>query len=95
MTQHDNLINGQWVPGKAYAPNLNPSDLSDVVGEYVQGDAADVDAAVAAAKAAFPAWSTSGIQARSDALDKIGTEILARREAVSYTHLTLPTSDLV
>ena len=80
MTQHDNLINGQWVPGKAYAPNLNPSDLSDVVGEYVQGDAADVDAAVAAAKAAFPAWSTSGIQARSDALDKIGTEILARRE---------------
>ena len=53
MTQHDNLINGQWVPGKAYAPNLNPSDLSDVVGEYVQGDAADVDAAVAAAKAAF------------------------------------------
>ena len=32
------------------------------------------------AQAAFPAWSTSGIQARSDALDKIGTEILARRE---------------
>jgi aldehyde dehydrogenase (NAD+) len=27
----------------------------------------------------FPAWSTSGIQARSDALDKIGTEILARK----------------
>jgi acyl-CoA reductase-like NAD-dependent aldehyde dehydrogenase len=35
---------------------------------------------VQAAQAAFPAWSTSGIQARSDALDKIGTEILARRE---------------
>jgi aldehyde dehydrogenase (NAD+) len=38
-----------------------------------------VQAAVAAAAAAFPAWSTSGIQARSDALDKIGTEILARK----------------
>ena len=28
----------------------------------------------------FPAWSTGSIQARSDALDKIGTEILARKE---------------
>ena len=27
-----------------------------------------------------PAWTTSGIQARSDALDKVGTETLARRE---------------
>ncbi len=48
--------------------------------EYAQGDAGQVDAAVAAATAAFPAWSTGSIQARSDALDKIGTEILARKE---------------
>ena len=80
MTMHNNLINGQWVAGKSYAPNLNPSDLSDVIGEYAQGDASDVEAAVAAATAAFPAWSTSGIQARFDALDKIGSEILARKE---------------
>ncbi|MBS0466326.1 MAG: aldehyde dehydrogenase family protein [Proteobacteria bacterium] len=79
-TKRDNLINGQWTAGKTYAPNLNPSHLADVVGEYAQGDAADVEAAVAAAVAAFPAWSTSGIQARSDALDKIGSEILARKE---------------
>ena len=80
MTQFDNLINGQWTAGKSYSPNANPSDLSDVVGEYAQGDASDVNAAVAAAAAAFPAWSTSGIQARHDALDKIGNEILARKE---------------
>ena len=69
MTQHHNLINGQWTPGKSYAPNTNPSDLADVIGEYAQGDASDVNAAVAAATAAFPAWSTSGIQARHDALE--------------------------
>ncbi|MEG0149797.1 MAG: aldehyde dehydrogenase family protein [Comamonas sp.] len=80
MSRFDNLIAGQWTAGKSYAPNLNPSDLSDVIGEYAQGDASDVEAAVAAATAAFPAWSTSGIQARSDALDKIGSEILARKE---------------
>ena len=80
MTQFDNLINGQWTAGKSYSPNANPSDLADVIGQYAQGDAADVNAAVAAAAAAFPAWSTSGIQARHDALDKIGSEILARKE---------------
>jgi len=80
MTTHNNLINGSWTPGKTSAPNTNPSDLSDVIGQYAQGDASDVDAAVAAATAAFPAWSVSGIQARHDALDKIGHEILARKE---------------
>ena len=80
MKQHDNLINGAWTPGNSYAPNTNPSNLADVIGDYAQGDASDVDAAVAAAMATFPAWSNSGIQARSDALDKIGSEILARKE---------------
>jgi aldehyde dehydrogenase (NAD+) len=76
----DNYIGGEWVAGAGYAQNINPSDLSDVVGEYAQADAAQVSQAIAAARAAFPAWSTSGIQARSDALDKVGSEILARRE---------------
>jgi aldehyde dehydrogenase (NAD+) len=80
ITRHDNLIGGQWVAGAQYGKNINPSNLADVVGEYTQGDVAQLNAAVAAAQAAFPAWSTSGIQARSDALDKIGTEILARKE---------------
>ena len=81
MTQkYDNLIGGQWVAGSAYTPNVNPSNLADVIGEYTQASTAQLDAAVQAARAAFPAWSTSGIQARADALDKIGTEILARRE---------------
>ncbi len=81
MTQkHDNLINGQWVAGAAYTPNINPSNTADVIGEYTQASAQQLDDAVKAARAAAPAWSTSGIQARSDALDKIGNEILARRE---------------
>jgi aldehyde dehydrogenase (NAD+) len=80
MSRHHNLINGEWTFGKSYVPNINPSNLAEVVGEYAQGDVADVGAAVAAATAAFAAWSTSGIQARHDALDKIGSEILTRKE---------------
>jgi aldehyde dehydrogenase (NAD+) len=79
-TKHDNFINGQWVAGSGYSPNRNPSDLTDVIGDYAQASAAQLDDAAQAARAAFPAWSNSGIQARADALDKIGNEILARRE---------------
>ncbi len=79
-SRYDNFIGGQWVAAASYSTNTSPSDLSDVIGEYAQADAAQVDQAIAAARAAFPAWSTSGIQARSDALDKVGSEILARRE---------------
>ena len=80
MAQHNNLINGEWVAGASYTPNVNPSNVKDIIGEYAQADAAQLEASVGAAAAAFPAWSNSGIQARSDALDKIGNEILARRE---------------
>src|SRR5690606_13677705 len=59
--------------------NINPSDLSDVVGEYVRADAADVDRAIESADAAWPAWSLSTPQQRFDVLDMIGTELLARK----------------
>ncbi|ARU89929.1 aldehyde dehydrogenase family protein [Pseudomonas sp. M30-35] len=75
----ENFIGGEWVAGATYSVNRNPSDLSDVIGEFAQADAAQAEQAIAAARAAFPAWSTSGIQARSDSLDKVGSEILARR----------------
>ena len=78
--RYDNLINGHWVAGSGYSANTNPSDLGDTIGEYAQASAAQLDDAVLAARGAFPAWSLSGIQARADALDRIGTEILARRE---------------
>ncbi|VTU34330.1 Aldehyde dehydrogenase, thermostable [Variovorax sp. PBL-H6] len=80
MQNFDNLINGEWRAGASYSPNTNPSNLQDVLGHYAQGDAAQVDEAVAAANAAFPAWSIGSVQARSDALDKIGNEILARKD---------------
>jgi acyl-CoA reductase-like NAD-dependent aldehyde dehydrogenase len=79
-TPHLNFIDGQWLSGSAVSANTNPSHLDDVVGHYAQAEAAQVDLAVQAAERAFANWSTSGIQQRSDALDKIGSEILARRE---------------
>jgi aldehyde dehydrogenase (NAD+) len=79
MSRYDNLINGQWTAADTYSPNTNPSDLSDVIGEYAQGGCIRCAGRRGRCRCRFPAWSTSGIQARSDALDKIGTEILARK----------------
>jgi aldehyde dehydrogenase (NAD+) len=78
--QHSNYVNGQWVPGATWSKNINPSDLSDVVGEYAQADQAQTEAAIAAARAAAPAWANFNVQARADMLDKIGNEILARKD---------------
>ena len=76
---HRNYIDGDWVDGEAVA-DINPSNTDDVVGHYARGTAADAQRAIAAAKAAFPAWSRSGIQQRHDILKAAGDEIMARRE---------------
>src|SRR4249920_770289 len=80
MAVHQNYIAGAWAEAGEPAPNINPSNLSDVVGEYSRANETQVRAAIAAARAAFPAWSRGGVQARADMLDKIGNEILARKD---------------
>ncbi|WP_105400651.1 MULTISPECIES: aldehyde dehydrogenase family protein [Neorhizobium] len=79
MTIYQNLIAGEWV-GSDASKNINPSDTNDVVGMYAQGSAEDAKQAIAAAKAAFPAWSRSGILERHAILRKTSDEILARKD---------------
>lgn len=77
-TQH-NLIGGRWVPassGKTFE-NRNPADRDDLVGLFPKSDKRDVDAAVAAAKAAFPGWRDTPAPRRAEILYAAG-EILKR-----------------
>lgn len=80
MSVHANYIAGSWVEGPDASKNVNPSDLSDVVGEYARADRAQAEQAIAAARAAFPKWSMTTLQERHDLLDKIGNTILAKKE---------------
>ena len=73
-----NYIAGNWCDGEGTAANINPSDLSDVIGHFAQASAADLDRAVAAAREAQPKWWAAGIQRRHDALMQIGTDLMAR-----------------
>ncbi|MGH8851352.1 MAG: aldehyde dehydrogenase family protein [Casimicrobiaceae bacterium] len=75
-----NYIAGEWVAGPDAVKNINPSDLSDVIGEYARADQAQADTAIAAARAAFPAWAASSVQDRANLLDAIGNTILARKD---------------
>ncbi|MFN0193673.1 MAG: aldehyde dehydrogenase family protein [Aestuariivirga sp.] len=82
MTLHKNFINGEWVAGESAKPNINPSDVTDVVGEYAQAGRAQAEEAIAAAKAAAPAWATTTPQQRADILEAIGVELLARKDEI-------------
>jgi len=82
MAAQKNFINGTWVEGSSVTIDINPSDVSDVVGEYAQADQAQTEEAIASAKAALPAWSMTTPQQRADALEMIGVELLARKDEI-------------
>lgn len=77
---NSNLIDGQWVGCSEAQTSINPSDISDIIGEYSKVSLDQVEDAIAASTAAFPGWSATTIQQRFDILDGVGSEILARRE---------------
>ncbi|MCV2366682.1 aldehyde dehydrogenase family protein [Roseateles oligotrophus] len=77
---HTNFVAGQWMEGVSARANINPSDTGDTIGRYTQADHAQTELAIAAAHAAAPSWGLSNPQVRADALDRIGSEILARKD---------------
>lgn len=75
---HGNLIGGDWDTFGAVVLDDNPSDLNDPIGDYVHATARQVDAAVGAAAMAQKKWARQGASVRADALDRIGSELMAR-----------------
>jgi aldehyde dehydrogenase (NAD+) len=72
------LIAGEALGGDPTESSINPSNLDDTVARYAKGSPADVDAAVKAARAAFPAWSEASPEVRSDVLDRAGSIVMER-----------------
>ncbi|WP_109511673.1 aldehyde dehydrogenase family protein [Pseudomonas ovata] len=77
---HKNFIAGEWIEGVDINLNINPSDTREVIGEYARADATQATMAIDAAFAATESWARVSAEVRSDALDRIGSEILARRQ---------------
>jgi 5-carboxymethyl-2-hydroxymuconic-semialdehyde dehydrogenase len=67
----EHLINGKAQPGHDYFETINPAN-QDVLAEVARGTSKEVDAAVQAAKAAFPAWAAKPPSERARLIDKLG-----------------------
>jgi len=79
-TTYPNLIDGRRVDSTERMPDVNPSNTSDIVGEFARATTAELNDAIGAARTAFVKWSRSTPQERFDVLDKAGAEILARKD---------------
>lgn len=75
-----NYIAGEWREATATTENINPSDTRDIIGHYAQASQDDAIDAIAAAKQASFGWSKISPLKRFEALDAIGTEMIARKD---------------
>ncbi|MEM9124973.1 MAG: aldehyde dehydrogenase family protein, partial [Pseudomonadota bacterium] len=75
-----NLISGEWVAGEGEVANINPSDITDVIGNFTQATDRQLDATLDTARAAQAEWATYLPERRQAVLMAIGTELMARAE---------------
>ena len=79
-----NLINGEWVVAKSgkTAKNINPAN-GEVIGEVTVSGKEEVALAVAAAKAALPAWKRTPAPKRGEILARAALEMAKRKEELA------------
>ncbi len=85
MTTYDKLyIDGSWVPSQGSGTiDVFDSTNGEVIAQIPSGTAADVDAAVRAARAAFETWSTTTPEERAKALTRVGEGLAARMDEIA------------
>ena len=80
-TVYKNYIDGQWVAaasGETFA-DTNPARPGELIGEFARSGAADVDAAVTAARRAFSAWRRTPAPLRGEIVAR-ATRMLVERK---------------
>jgi len=80
----DHLINGKYIAGSDYFETVNPA-TQDVLAEVASGGEAEVNAAVQAAKDAFPKWAATPAPQRAKLMRKLGELIAANVPQLSQT----------
>jgi acyl-CoA reductase-like NAD-dependent aldehyde dehydrogenase len=77
-------INGSWVPSTGTGTlEVIDSATEEVFATIPDGTPEDVDKAVQAAAAAFPAWSATSVEERGKLLTRIGEALGARTEEIA------------
>ncbi|MDQ0588691.1 5-carboxymethyl-2-hydroxymuconate semialdehyde dehydrogenase [Variovorax paradoxus] len=84
MQQINHLIGGKSVTGKDYFETINPA-TQEVLAEVASGGEAEVNAAVAAAKEAFPKWAGLPAPERAKLVRKLGDLIAQHVPEIAQT----------
>lgn len=71
-------INGEWQAGSDTIANINPSDITETIGEFSQASSKQVQDAIAAARRAQPKWEAVAMEKKQAILQAIGDEMIAR-----------------
>jgi len=74
------LIGGEWVDGSSGTYDIVNPATEEVVGEAPEASVADVEAAIAAAREAFPRWSRTPPEERARLLQAVADRVGERRE---------------
>jgi aldehyde dehydrogenase (NAD+) len=84
--QVEHFIGGGWVAsrGGQRLPVINPATEQSIA-TVPEGTEGDVDSAVAAARAAFPAWAATPPQERAGHLRRLATGLQSRTEEIART----------
>ncbi|HMD60280.1 MAG TPA: proline dehydrogenase family protein, partial [Opitutaceae bacterium] len=81
--RHAIVIGGRRISEREMVASTNPARPSQVVGRWARATAADADAAVAAARAAWPGWAARPATERASILERAAAIIEARRFELS------------
>ena len=78
------FIGGSWVPSSGTGSiEVVDSTTEEVIGTVPEGTTDDIDRAVAAARAAFPAWSAVPVEERTALLTKVSQALDARKDSLA------------
>jgi RHH-type proline utilization regulon transcriptional repressor/proline dehydrogenase/delta 1-pyrroline-5-carboxylate dehydrogenase len=88
------LINGKFVTTVDYAESVNPSNCTEVVGRVGLIGLEQADGAIAAAKAAFPAWKHTPVKERAEILRR-AADLMEQRRQELIAWMVLETGKVV
>ena len=84
---YQNYIGGRWLPSSSVETfdNRNPANTDDLIGRVPRSNASDVEAAVAAARDAFPHWRLVPAPKRAEILYRAAQILADRKEDYART----------
>ncbi len=85
VTGFDNYIGGRWTRSTSGASieNRNPANFRDLIGAFPDSATAEAEAAIAAAKRAYPSWRLVPAPKRAEMLFRVAQILIERKETLA------------